>query len=324
MTQRFGGKFSPGGITGNSDRGPVMETRHRLQGRPKWITIAATPLLLGAFFQDPTGLVANLAGFGLIAAGMWMTGEGLKAEAAYDRRRVARRPAIPRKLFGGAIAALGLGVGAFEPGALVGSGLIGAAGLGLHWLAFGADPMRNKGMAGIDSFQQDRAARMIAEGQAHLDQMKDAIRRSGERRLEARVSIFEATVQELFDQVREDPANLGAVRRYMGVYLMGARDATIKFADLYARSQDASARTAYEQFLTDLENDFSARSKQLLEGDRTDMDIEISVLRDRLAREGVHPADPPDDGDDRLALGSEDAQTLDELLTMPEQEKTRR
>lgn len=324
MAQRFGGKFSPGGLTGVSDPVPKVETRHRLQGRPKWITIAATPLLFGAFFQDPTGLVANLAGFGLIASGMWMTGEGLKAEAAYDRRRVARRPAIPRKLFGGVLAALGLGVGAFEPGAMVGSGLIGFAGLGLHWLAFGTDPMRDKGMEGIDSFQQDRVGRMINEGQTHLDQMKDAIRRSGERRLEARVTMFEATVHELFDQVREDPTDLSAVRRYMGVYLMGARDATVKFADLYARTQDAGARAAYETFLTDLENDFSARSKQLLEGDRSDLDIEISVLRDRLAREGVRPAEPSAEPAERPALGSQDAQTLDELLTMPEQEKTRR
>lgn len=324
MAQRFGGKFSPGGPTGDSDRVPVMETRHRLQGRPKWVTIAATPLLFTAFFQDPTGLVAHLAGFGLIASGMWMTGEGLKAEAAYDRRRVARRPAIPRKLFGGVMAALGLGAGVFEPGAVVGSGLIGVAGLGLHWLAFGADPMRNKGMSGNDSFQQDRVGRMIAEGQAHLDQMKTAIRRSGERRLEARVSMFETTVHELFDQVREDPTDLSAVRRYLGVYLMGARDATVKFADLYARSQDAKARAAYEKFLTDLEDDFSARSKQLLEGDRSDLDIEISVLRDRLAREGVRPAEPAGEPKERPALGSQDARTMDELLATSVKEKTPR
>lgn len=319
MAQRFGGRFSPDRTADDSGRMPVTETRHRLQGRPKWVTIAASPFLLSAFFQEPTGMVMNLVGFGLIAAGMWLTGEGLVAEAAYDRRRVARRPAIPRKLFGGVIAALGLGIGAAEPGAFAGAGLIGVAGLALHWLAFGADPMRDKGMEGVDSFQQDRAAKMIEEGQAHLDQMKDAIRRSGERRLEARVAMFEATVHELFDQVREDPTELGAVRRYMGVYLMGARDATVKFADLYARSQDAQARAAYEEFLNDLENDFTARSRQLLEGDRSDLDIEMTVLRERLAREGVRPAD----SGERPALRSDDAQTMEDLLSVPERQKTR-
>lgn len=325
MAQRYGGKYSPDGGTGGSDRAPPIDARHRLQGRPKWVTIAATPLLLSAFAQsEPVLLVTHLLGFGLIAAGMGMTGEGLKAQAAYDRRRVARRPAIPRKLFGGVIAAVGLAVGAYAPDAMVGSALIGAVGFALHWLAFGADPMRSKGMSGVDSFQQDRAARMIDEGQTYLNQMKDAIRRSGERRLEARVAMFEATVHELFDQVREDPTDLSAVRRYMGIYLIGARDATAKFADLYARSQDAGARAAYETFLSDLENDFSAQSKHLLEGDRSDLDIEISVLRDRLAREGVRPAEPSVDTGKRAALTSEDAQSMDDLLRMPEQEKTRR
>ncbi|WP_245999161.1 hypothetical protein [Paracoccus methylarcula] len=81
MAQRFGGLFSPDSRSGDSGRLPVIETRHRLQGRPKWVTIAASPFLLSAFFQEPAGMVMNLAGFGLIAAGMWMTGEGLVAEA---------------------------------------------------------------------------------------------------------------------------------------------------------------------------------------------------------------------------------------------------
>ena len=38
------------------------------------------------------------------------TREGLQAEAAYDARRIARRPAIPRKLFGGILTGLGLAI----------------------------------------------------------------------------------------------------------------------------------------------------------------------------------------------------------------------
>lgn len=305
MAQKFGGRFSPGS---QNDRTPVaVPVRHAYEGRPKWVTIAAIPLLLSAFFQPATEMFTSLTGFGIIAAGMWMTREGLSAEAAYDARRVSRRPALPRKLLGGLMAGLGLGLGASEPGAIVDTTLIGLAGFALHWLAFGIDPMRDKGMEGVDQFQQERATKMILEGQTHLDQMKSAIKRSGDRRLEARVSMFEATVHDLFEQVQQDPGDLSLVRRYMGVYLMGARDATIKFADIYSRTQDAKTRAAYEDFLTDLENDFNSRKEQLLEGDRSDLNIEISVLRERLAQEGVRPTEP-------AALQSPTEQTLDELL----------
>ena len=327
MANRFGGRFSPDGFRRdhrNADHAPAPNApiRHRLASRPKWVTIAATPFLLGAFGQQPVGMVTDLAGFGLIAAGMWMTTEGLAAEAAYQVRRVARRPAIPRKLFGGVAAALGLGLGAADPSAMAGGVLIGATGLVMHFLAFGADPMRDKGMEGADNFQRDRAHRMIDEGEGHLAGMRDAILRIGDRRLEARVSMFAATVEEMFARIIDNPADLSAVRRYMGVYLEGARDATVKFADLYSRTRDASARAAYESFLDDLENDFKARSARLLEGDRTDLDIEISVLRDRLAREGVRAADP---APERPALTTDTAQSLDDLLTWSaDPEKARR
>ncbi len=87
--------------------------------------------------------------------------------------------------------------------------------------------------------------------------------------------------------VEEDPRDLTGARKYLGVYLMGARDATIKFVDLYARNKDADARADYEALLDDLEQNFAARTDKMLLDDRSDMDIEINVLRDRLQREGV-------------------------------------
>lgn len=247
----------------------------------------ATPFLLTAPFHDATGMAANLAAFGIVAGGMWMTRQGLQAEAAYDARRVARRPAIPRKLFGGILTGLGLAVGTAEPSALAPAAVMGVTGSILHWLAFGSDPMRDKGMEGVDSFQQDRVAKMVETAEAHLRGMSEAILRTGDRRLEARVGMFAATARSLFDVIERDPGALSAARRYLGVYLQGARDATVKFADLYAQTRDARARTDYEALLNDLEASFNALTQRLHDGGRTDMDIEIEVLRDRLAREGV-------------------------------------
>lgn len=314
MARSFGGKYSPNPQT-PADAGLSLPVRHRLASRPKWVTIASVPLLFTAFGQDAVGLVGHLAGFGLIASAMWITGEGLRAEAAYRTRRVARRPAIPRKLFGAVIAGAGLGLGAAEPGALAGAGLIGVAGTVLHLLAFGMDPMRDKGRGNGDDFQQDRAQRMIEEGQAMLTAMQEAVARTHDRTLQSRVAAFAATVQGLFDRVLDNPGDLGAARRYLGVYLQGARDATVKFADLDARRPDPATRKAYTTFLDDLERDFNAKIAKLLEGDRADLDIEISVLRDRLAREGVRATESPaTDQPGPARLMSDSASTLDDLL----------
>jgi hypothetical protein len=187
-----------------------------------------------------------------------------------------------------ALTGVGVGIAAYSGDiGVIGSALYGLIALGLHVAAFGIDPMTNKRMEGIDTFQQDRVARVVDEAEAHLATMKSQIEVLGDRLLETRVGAFQATARKMIRTVEEDPRDLTGARKYLGVYLMGAKDATVKFVDLYGRSRDAAARTNYEALLGDLEQNFAARTEKMLLDDRSDMDIEIKVLRDRLQREGV-------------------------------------
>lgn len=285
MAIRFGGKHSPE-KTRTTTRAPEP-IRHRLESRPKWVTIAASPFLIGAFFQPVTGMATDLAAFGMVALGMVMTREGLQAEAQYDARPVARRPALPRKLLGGLLGGLGLAVGAAEPGALAGAGLLGVVGVALHWLSFGSDPMADKGMAGIDRARQERVARVVEEGEAYLAQMREAIARTGDTRLVARVDMLAGTAQALFRRVEMNPDDMNAARRFLGVYLMAARDATVKFADFYGATRDDKARQDYIGLIDELARNFQARTRSLAENGRSDFQVELEVLRDSLAREGL-------------------------------------
>ena len=153
-------------------------------------------------------------------------------------------------------------------------------------MSFGPDPLRDKGAEGLDTFQTDRVARAVDEAEKHLAAMKDAILRAQDRTLEARVDRFAATARSLFRTIEGDPRDLTAARKDIGVFLMGARDATAKFADLYAQTRSAKARADYEQLLTDLETHFEKRKEALLSNDHSDLDIEIDVLRERLRLEG--------------------------------------
>jgi|SRR5690606_16902147 hypothetical protein len=292
MAERFGGRFSPTPQGVDVPAPPEKLPPSRAELRTGWLFAAATPFALKAFFQDPTGLARNLAAFALLVAAAWLTREGVRAAEAFAARRSARRPAFPRKIAGSALTGIGLFLGGWGGADLIGPLLLGSIGAALHHLAFGADPLSDKGMAGLDPFQQDRVARIVAEGEGHLTEMHAAAERTRDRTIVARVERFAITARALFRTVEEDPRDLTAARRWLGVYLMGARDATIKFADLWARSHDPAARADYEALLDDLETTFARRTTALLEDNRTDLDIEIAVLRDRLKREGVRLADP--------------------------------
>ncbi|MGB8623110.1 MAG: 5-bromo-4-chloroindolyl phosphate hydrolysis family protein, partial [Paracoccaceae bacterium] len=273
--------------------------RTRAGGRVNFLFLAPLPLLFTAFTSSPVGLAIDLAAFGVLMLAAWMTREGLVAEDAYIARRVARSPAIPRKIFGSVLTGAGLFLAGYAPGAgLLNPVIFGVLGTLLHGFAFGLDPLKNKGIEGVDSFQQTRVARVVDEAEKHLAAMKEAILRAGDRALLARVEQFQVTAREMCRTVEEDPRDLTAARKYLVVYLMGARDATIKFADIYSRTRDAGARADYEALLTDLEQNFSARTRNLMLDDKSDLNVEIEVLRDRLQREGVSPpVATPIDGD---------------------------
>jgi 5-bromo-4-chloroindolyl phosphate hydrolysis protein len=148
--------------------------------------------------------------------------------------------------------------------------------------------MKDKGLEGVDRLQTDRIARKVEEAERVLDEMTDAIKRARDRQIEARVEAFADTVRQMFRQVEADPRDLASARRYLGVYLQGARDATVQFADLYARNRDPRIRADYVAFLDDLDTNFAKRTQAMLTDDRSNLDIEIEVLRERLNRENLH------------------------------------
>ena len=283
MAERFGGKYSPSG--NRPAEAPAAPSAIRPSGswRCTVLFLSAFLFLFPAFGDGPREMLLGLAAGGLLILSAWTTREGLRAEAAFNARKLARRPAFPRKIAGAVLTGASLAVGGViaELG-LIYPALFALVGAGLHLLSFGLDPMADKGMEGIDAFQTGRVAKAVEEGEAHLAAMKDAILRAGDRKLEARVDRFANAARTLFRTIEGDPGDLTAARKYLSVYLMGARDATIKFADHYAQTRDAAARTEYEALLTDLETTFATKTTAFLSNNRSDLDVEIAVLRDRL------------------------------------------
>ncbi|WP_114967082.1 5-bromo-4-chloroindolyl phosphate hydrolysis family protein [Alkalilacustris brevis] len=289
MARRIGGKYSPP-RQGADSAPPVVPRPSRIGARANLMFLLPLPFAITAFLGTPAGMALDLLAFGVLMLSAWLTREGLRAEEAYDARRVAKRPAIPRKIFGSGLMGLGLALGGYAPGGDLAAPVIFALfGAALHFISFGPDPLQDKGTEGLDSFQTDRVARAVTEAEAHLAAIQQHIRALGDRRLADRVADFSGQARVMFRAVEDDPRSLTAARRYLGVYLLGARDATEKFAALYARRSDAQARQDYEALLSDLQENFAARTEALLANDRTALDIEMEVLRERLAREGLRP-----------------------------------
>ena len=257
--QRYGGKYSPGG---SPDSAPVPPPPPFRDGRARKVSLRARLLFLlplplffaglGAIGRgNPGEMLGELGGFAGLMLSAWLLNEGLRAEEAYDARAVARPPAIPRKLFaaaltGASVALAGwLSLGQVLAGALI----FGAVAVGAHLLAFGFDPMRKKGLEGVDDFANERVARAVDQGESLVRQTVDAAARIGDRRLEGRVDRLCDQARQVFRTIEQDPRDLARARTFLNVYLLGLRDATAKFADVWSRNRDPQARNQYEALL---------------------------------------------------------------------------
>lgn len=306
MAQRYGGKYSrdpgaAGDAPGASPPGapPVPPFRNRraqrVSPRARMMYLLPLPLFfagLGAIRRgSAVEMVAELGGFAALIVSAWLLNEGIRAEAAYDARSVARPPAIPRKLFASVLTGAGIfAVGVFSlDRPLLAALVFGLAATAAQLVAFGFDPMKKKGMEGVDEFAGERVARAIDEAEGLVRATTAAASRIGDARVAGRVERICDQARELFRAVEQDPRDLGKARAFLSVYLLGLRDATVKFADLYGRTRDPATLANYENLLGDLETSFANQRTHLLEDNRSDLDVEIEVLRERLQQDGLAP-----------------------------------
>lgn len=285
MAQRYSGQFSPNSPKQTQDFRTARPTR--AGGRANALFFLPLPLMFRAFAAEPVVMATYLAALGTLLLAAWLTREGLRAQEAYEARTIARRPALPRKTLGSVLTGGGLALTGLAGHGPVEAMIFAGVGAVLHFLAFGPDPYRSKGVDDIDSFQSNRVARIVEEAEATLLAIEKRVARLNDRHLLDRVHGLQAEARRLFRTVEQDPRDLTAARKYLTVYLSAARDASDKFVELALRRPNVKARQEYEALLTDLQENFSRQTETLLNDDHIDLEIEIDVLRERLAREGV-------------------------------------
>lgn len=297
MAERFGGEFSKNNQTRttkpNAPASSSDSSRYNLMRRLRFYRFLAYPILIAA-------LPAMLGGEAITAAvniatglGVWLAVEitkaGLAAETAYNARAIARRPAWPRKAIGAIIMGASTALGAYfnTTIGLTGALPIGAiTGLGMMF-SFGHDPWRNKGITAENEYAVSRASQAVDAARALSAEIRALMPALGDRRVELEVENLLISVDETLTTIEDDPSDYRNARRYLGVYLKGARDATAQYVEVARIKNDADAKSKYLALVRELEAGFRKKRQVLLEDNRSMLDVEIDVLRERLASEGI-------------------------------------
>lgn len=311
MAQRFGGKFSPGGNAGGTSATPPPnkfrgQNARSVDVRSLAMYVFPSPLLaaaLGAVGESGLQMVAFLVAYAVLMFGAYLLNEGQKAQAEYNARAIAKPPAFPRKVCAAVLAGIGVFIaswmsapaadgGALAQAAAFGGSILnalifGALTTGAHLAAFGIDPMKSKGLEdrNIDASEMERVSAAIDKAEAKLKSIETLAHKLRDREIDTRVTALNAVVRQMIKLVEEDPRDLSRARKFLGVYLKGAEDATQKYADNHERLNDPKLRDDYLALLADLESGFQRGKDSLLVDDRADLEVEIEVLRERLDQE---------------------------------------
>jgi 5-bromo-4-chloroindolyl phosphate hydrolysis protein len=253
---------------------------------PLPVLFAAIAALSGG---NLSGLLGNAAGYGLFLAGALLLRRGLLSEAEYARRRVAKAP-WPLKTLGSGIIALATGVTAWlgagqNPLIAVAFGL--AALLGCY-LTYGFDPRAAKRFTDRDGVDTtDRVLEALTQAEQGIAAIEQATRDIRNAELNNRLRRITALARQILKLLEEDPRDLRRARKFLNVYLDGAKQVTEGYAKTHARVSTPELEDNFRRVLSTIEEVFQEQQQKLLETDVTDLDVQIEVLTTQLKREGV-------------------------------------
>jgi 5-bromo-4-chloroindolyl phosphate hydrolysis protein len=256
-----------------------------LRRRPIWIGgwllfLLPLPLALKAVISLWRGDFGGLFG-GALAFAMLMLGAVLMRKGLAQAKGRPTGSGFPWKTGGSIVVALGTALTAL----LAGHNVLIAGGFGLGalagcYLAYGFDQrLRLSADKDVNS--------ALEEAYQKLAQLEAAGRRITSREFKERLGLIIGWGEKILERISEDPEDFRRARKFLNVYLDGARQVTEKYARTHGEAESAELEENFRKLLTDMEAVCEEQYQRLLDDDMVDLDVQIEVLTTRLKREGV-------------------------------------
>ncbi|WP_462321472.1 5-bromo-4-chloroindolyl phosphate hydrolysis family protein [Halochromatium sp.] len=247
---------------------------------------AAIAVLLALIGGHLGMLIGDLIGYGLMLAGALLVRLGLSEQQPAVADPLWRR--LSPKTSGALLLALGSGITAWlgaghHPGIALTFGLLTLLGFHLVYgldLSFQTRLRRRSGLGASGSASLRDAARVIEA----IEQARLAIPQS---ELSTRLAEITALAQQILERVEDDPRDLWRARKFLVVYLEGVQRIVEGYAKTHGQVAAPELEQRFRKALETVETAFREQHQVLLERDVEDLDVQIEVLTQQLAREGM-------------------------------------
>ena len=218
-----------------------------------------------------------------------LASKGLAKEAEYHHRKVATPPRFPLKTAAASLIALAtttvayfsvdysLGIAVcFGIGAFVG-----------FYLLYGLDPREEKAAKIAHGLTTEDVVRAMDEGRKAIAGIEDANARIHNPELSHRLERITGLAYKILTAIEEEPRDLRRARKFLTVYLDGAKRVTEGYARLHGNGQVGELEDNFRRVLITIERVFNEQYTRLQESNALDLDVQIEVLKTQLEQEGV-------------------------------------
>jgi 5-bromo-4-chloroindolyl phosphate hydrolysis protein len=234
------------------------------------------------------GVLVNATGFALYMLAAWCVRKGLQAEHVYNNSRIARPPR-PLKMTAAILTALATGMIAWLgarnslPVSLL---FAGGAFLGMY-LSYGFDPRKEKNIVAAHGYSRDEILRTLEDSSRIIRSIEQANDRIRNAELNQRIERICEIADSILAEIEADPRDIRRARKFLNVYLEGARQVTEGYARTHPQTQSGELEQNFRNVLETIESVFQEQHQKLLEEDVFDLDVKIEVLATQLKREGI-------------------------------------
>ncbi len=255
-----------------------------------FLPFAAIPATIVAFAKENLmGIAVNAGGYALFIFAAWLMRHGAAAEAEYHNSRIARPPQWPLKTFAAVVAASATGLiahlGAGHSLWMAAAFTLGAF-LGMY-LTYGFDPRSKKTVASNSAYSADEIIETIDNARKVIATIEQANGRIQNHEFNSRIQRICEVAGSILTMLEEDPRDIRRARKFLNVYLDGARQVTEGYADTHRQVGTDVLEQNFRDVLDTIEQVFREQKEKLLENDVFDLDVQIEVLQKQLKREGV-------------------------------------
>ena len=261
---------------------------------PLLLYVLPLPLLIVIVHSLTTGnfrqLVLSLCTLG----GIWLSAWFLKRAHYYEwesnRRKWTRSSRFPWRSAASTLTGISVFVITFG---IVGhnifiaalGGILASAGVILR---YGLDPQfdgdKDASLFGITT---EELVEIFDEAENNLREIELAAKNIKNRELKDRLQRIVEKTREILALIEQDPKDLRRARKFLKVYLHGARAVSSQYASSPHAKNDQELEQNFRNVLNTIEDVIEEQKLKLRENDILDLDVKIEVLEAQLKHEGV-------------------------------------